>query len=339
MKRVALALNFKEGYIYRMKEDLVTRRQVILSKIARVGWSVVRAVLVIGICFIILQPWISKFCISIMDEQDIYDITVRYVPKHFTFNNYKMAWGGMEYPKSFFNSLKLSLMCGILQLLSCTVIAYGFARFNFPFKNFIFALVILTLLVPPQTIMIPLFLHFRFFDIFGIISSIKGDSISLLDSYWPFILMSMTGMGLRNGLYIYVLRQHFRGMPKDLEDAAYVDGSGFFRTFLTIMLPSAVPMMVTVFLFSFVWQWTDTFYTTLFLKQLKVLPSALSSLAQNLSAQYFGAGLGQMNFISPGFYSLINNTGSILVILPLLLVYLFGQKYFVQSIERSGLVG
>lgn len=321
------------------KMRLFWHRNLNLAKWSARGWALVRAVLVIGISFIILYPLIVKFSVSIMDERDLYDITVKYIPKHFTIENYKTAWQFMNYPKAFWNSFSLSMLASVMQLISCTLIAYGFARFNFPLKNLIFGLVIVTLVVPPQTIMIPLFLHFRFFDVFGIIKAITGQKgINLLDSYWPFVLMSLTGSGMKNGLYIYILRQFFRGMPRELEEAAYVDGSSTLRTFATIMLPSAVPMMVTVFLFSFVWQWNDSFYSSLFLQKLLVLPMALSALAQNIN-QYYYWEYGQMANMSPAYASMMNNTGSIMLVVPLFLIYLFAQRYFVESIERSGIVG
>ena len=121
---------------------------------------------------------------------------------------------------------------------------------------------LLTLIVPPQMIMIPLYLSFRYFDPLGLL---PGNGINLLNSYWPFALTSATAMGMRNGLFIYIMRQYFRGMPAELEEAAYVDGAGALRTFFQVMLPSAVPVMVIVFLFSFVWQWNDDFYSTLFM--------------------------------------------------------------------------
>lgn len=308
-------------------------------RIKQVIKSIIHYILVIGICFVIIYPLIVKFSVSIMEEKDLYDITVRYIPKHFTMENYKTVWKYMRYPEAFWNSLKLSLLTSIMQLASCTLIGYGFARFDFPLKKFLFALVIVALVVPPQTIMIPLFLHFRFFDVFGLINKISGKPLNLLDTYWPFVLMSATGMGLKSGLYIYMLRQYFRGAPKELEEAAYVDGASPFRTFFEIMLPGAVPMMVTVFLFSFVWQWTDTFYSSLFLEKLWVLPNALSSLAATISHSYSSAKLGVMVYLSPAYTSMLNNAGSILVIIPLALIYIFAQRYFVESIERSGITG
>ena len=259
-------MDIKSIFRKKSEEDRMHRRHLYYS-MARRSWSIVRGVIIAGICFLILYPTLVKLSVSFMPEQDIYDVTVRYVPKSPTLENYKTVLSAMRYNKAFWNTFKLSTLTSVMQLISCTVIGYGFARFRFKGRGVLFALVILTMIVPPQTLMIPLFLHFRYFDVLGIISAITGQKgINLLESYWPFVLMSLTGMGLKNGLYIYIMRQFFRGMPKELEEAAYVDGAGMLRTFGQIMLPSAVPAMVTVFMFSFVWQWTDTFFSTLFLR-------------------------------------------------------------------------
>lgn len=315
------------------------RRRMSLHTLSSLGWALVRGVIILGICFLIIYPTLVKIALSIMPEKDLYDVTVKYIPKSPTFDNIKTLWDSMKYAKAFLNTFKLSALTSIMQLISCTLIGYGFARFKFKGRGVLFALVILTMVVPPQTLMVPLFLHFRFFDIFGIFSAITGSKgINMLESYWPFTLMSLTGMGLKNGLYIYIIRQFFRGMPKELEEAAYVDGAGMLRTFGQIMLPSAIPAMVTVFLFSFVWQWTDSFYSTLFLQSTRVLSGALSSVAFDITQKiYFETGV--TTNLAPAVSSMYTNTASLLVIAPLILIYLFAQKQFVESIERSGIVG
>ena len=98
-------------------------------------------------------------------------------------------------------------------------------------------------------------------------------------------------------------------------------------------------MMVTVFLFSFVWQWTDTFYTTLYLPSAKVLPTALAALSANVSHAYSSSDFSGMQYLSPGYLSMINNAASVLVILPLAILYLTMQRYFVEGIEHAGITG
>lgn len=300
-------------------------------RLGEYAWKVIRAVIVIGICFIIMRPLFVKISVSFMEERDLYDSSVKYVAKHFTLKNYQLSIEGMKYWSVLLKTFLVSGGVSIIQLFTCLLTAYGFARFRFPFKKLLFGCVILMLIVPPQIIMLPLFMKFRFFSFFG-------KEVNLLDTYYPFFIQAFTCNGIKNGLYIYMLRQFFKGMPRELEEAAFVDGSGKLRTFFTIMLPSAVPMMVTVFLFGFVWQWTDSFYTDLFLNQKLLLSNSLGRLAAEVYNQYESFG-GSMNFISPGFQSMINNTGVILAIFPLIIIYVICQKQFVEGIERSGIVG
>lgn len=320
------------------KEVTGNKKGITLPRVGRFCWSIVRGVIIIGICFTILQPLFTKVSVSFMSERDLLDSSVKYIPKHFTLSNYALAIKGMDYWSSLLKTFLLSGSVAFLQLCSCMLVAYGFARFRFPFKKLLFGCVILMLIVPPQIIMLPLFMHFRFFDVFGIIRLTKGAPISLLDSFWPFVIQAATCTGFKNGLFIYMLRQFFKGMPKELEEAAFVDGCGKLKTFLRIIVPSSVPMMVTIFLFGFVWQWLDSFYTSLYLKGTKVIPVALDSLSASVYKEYSNYG-GSMNFISPGFVSMMNNTGTVLAMIPLVIIYLLAQKYFVEGIERSGIVG
>lgn len=311
-----------------MKSLLRGEKHLVLrNKVNQVAFGLFRAVLILGIAYIILFPVLSKISSSVMAKRDLIDQTVNFIPKHPTTDNYFFAMDVMNFGKTFTNSLFLSFSVALLQLASSTVVGYGLARFDFKGKNIILAAAIFTLIVPPQMMMVPLYLNWRFFNIYGLI---PGRGLNLLGSYWPFILTAVTGTGLRNGLFILVMRQFFMGMPRNLEEAAYVDGAGPIKTFMRIMLPGATPSMVIVFLFGFVWQWNDSFLTTLYLDS-NFLPVALINLNNNL-AQYFG-----MN--DPQYFSLIVNAGSMLMILPLLAMYVVLQRYFVESIERTGLVG
>jgi len=294
------------------------------------AWSFTRTILIAGICFIIIYPLLVKFSSSLMSVEDLFDLTVRWVPKRFDFQsivgNYRIVFDEMNYPRAFLNSTALALLVSLLQMASCTVVGYGFARFQFFGSNILFALVILTLLVPPQMVMIPLFLNFRFFDFFGLLKN----PINLLGTYWPFVLTSITSMGLKNGLFIYIMRQFFKGMPKSLEEAALVDGAGQIRIFFTIMLPGAAPALLIVFLFSFVWQYNDLFLTTLYMRESRTL---LPFMLERLTLVF-----DKMDY-SDEYISVMINTGMIMFIAPLLILYAFLQRYFVESIERTGIVG
>lgn len=287
------------------------------SKIGKILWVVVRFVIIVGLCYVILYPFAVKLLNSIKSYQDFFDPTVRFIPRNPTLDNIKTVLVNMDYSWATLRTAFVSLLCGVLQTSVCALIAYGFARFRFKGNRILFFCVLLTLLLPPQTIMIPLYMKFRFF------LSIK--SLSVIDTLIPMVVLSLTGIGLKNGLYIFMLRQVFRGMPQELEEAAYIDGCGYFRTFYKIILPSAVPMLTTVFLFIFAWQWTDTFYNNLFFVNFKVLTTAIDRIN----------GISTVEI----FQSMYSDTAALLAIIPLAILYVFTQKAFVQSVERSGIVG
>jgi len=310
------------------------------KNIRLIPFKIVRGVLVAGICYLILFPMFVKLTVSFMDERDLYDTTVLYIPRLFTLNNYRMAFSGLNYWVSLRNTTLLAVSTSVLTLIACSLVAYGFARFQFPFKRLLFGCVIFMIVVPPQTIMLSQFMLFRYFNLFGLLTPfLENGHVNMINTFWPFMIMSATVTGLRNGLFVYILRQHFRSIPKELEEAAYIDGAGYLRTFGTIVLPASVPMLTTVFLFSFAWMWTDNYYSAMFFTQPRILSTALGALAPNLWATLDQTGLGQMHFISPGFESIVNNAGTFLMIIPLIVLYLFAQRSFVEGVERSGIVG
>lgn len=272
-----------------------------------------------------------------MEERDMYDVTVTNIPKHLTLYNFQVVFDLMNFREAFVNTFLLSLTVSLLQLVSCTLTAYGFARYKFPGRNILFGLVVLVLVVPPQTISIPMFMNFRYFNPIGFLGSGRS-GINLLDSFWPYVMIAATCMGLKNGLYIYIIRQVFRGMPKELEESAFVDGARHLTIFYRIMMPGAVPIMITTFLFSFVWQWTDSFYASILLKTLVVLPKMLGSLSISVG-RWLGDQLGTEYVIAPALTSQMNNAGTLLMIFPLIIIYIVAQRYFVESVERSGIVG
>jgi multiple sugar transport system permease protein len=184
--------------------------------------------------------------------------------------------------------------------------------------------------------------HFTSFDVMhvmstgtkGIIGSIFG-KVELTNTFWPMIILSLGGIAFKNGLYIYMMRQFFKGVPDELEESAYVDGSGTFRTYVQIILPLSVPMMITIFLFAFSWQWTDQFYSGIFftgssrpwvMPDIVMMPASLEILYARHPVYTL-------------YQNVVNSTAGIMIIAPLVVMYLFCQKYLVQGIERSGLVG
>ena len=288
--------------------------------------SIFRAVFIIGICFMILYPLLTKISMSFMTGTDLYDRTVKVVPKHFTLTNYRDAILFTKFFQKLFSSTMLSFLVGLLQTLSCTAIGYGFARFNFKGRGLIFTLVIICMVVPTQILLTPLYLNFK--------------SLGMVGNLSPFIALALTGVAPRCGLYIFLARQFFRGIPKEIDEAAGIDGAGPYRTFVSIMLKSAVPIMVTIFLFSFVWQWGENSYTTLFYPDLSTLAQQLGSIGYDISSDVYVPGTSEIPLADQiAYQSIIRATSTILVILPLLVLYVFSQKFFIQSVERTGMVG
>lgn len=294
-------------------------------------WVIVRYLLVLGICFIILYPIMLKISIALRDKQDMFDSTVVWLPRNVTLDNITQVMDWLHYWPALTNSFVLSIVTAFLQLISCALAGYGFARLKFPGSGLLFGIVIFTIVIPPQTIMVPMYLHFRFFDVFGLYSLFTGKpGVNLLESFWPFFISSALAMGLKNGLYIFIFRQFFRSLPKELEEAAYVDGAGVGMTFARVMLPNAVPAIATVMLFSFIWQWNDSYFVNLYAPNYMLLSRTLDLLPGIVRPEYVGG---------VSHTSLYLNTGTLLAIVPIFVLYLFAQKYFVESVERTGLVG
>ena len=297
--------------------------------------SVARALLMFGLCFMIIQPILIRFSTGFMVEKDLYDSTVVLVPRHLTLENYKIVFDLTNFPTSMINTLWISLLVSLLQVVSCTFVAYGFARYQFPLKKFWFACVVLLIIVPPTTIQTSLYMNFANFDIFGIFKAITGKPKNLRTSMWPYVMMSLTCMGLKNGLYIYMLRQYFKNVPDSLEEAAFVDGCSTLRTFTQIMLPDAMPTIASCFLFSFVWQWTDLFYSRNFLSSYSVYSVELSSIVTRMS-RYFSADASKAVIVPNGRQQQLIAIGVLICCIPLIILYCFTQKLFVQSLAMTG---
>lgn len=354
--------------------------------VTKVVYWIFRMVLLVGISYIVIYPFLTKIAGSFMAPEDFVDVTVRLIPKNFTLDIYRAIIEELNYWSAFRNTLILSFSCALIQTLICALIGYGFAKFKFKGRNLIFLLVMLTMIIPHQTLQLSMFMRFRYFDVLGIVKLLKGggieifghniknlgtgvasffekinilpdeiklfpyteirrgqtyeaykvvmkvtsDGINLINTYVPMVLLSLGGLAFKNGLYIFLLRQFFRGIPDELEESAYMDGSGTFRTFVQIILPLSVPMLITVFMFAFCWQWTDSFYSNLFFvsSETNLLVKIVNTIPSSLRMDYAGQDL---------YYSAIRNTCGLMIIAPLLVLYAFGQRFLVQGIEQSGL--
>ncbi|MBQ8159993.1 MAG: carbohydrate ABC transporter permease [Clostridia bacterium] len=297
--------------------------------------SIVRGLLLFGLCFMIIQPMLTRLCTSLMEEKDLYDSTIVLLPRNVTLDNFRIVFDLTDFPRSMLNTIWTSFLVSIFQVASSTLVAYGFARYDFPLKRFWFGCVIAIIIIPPQTIATALYMNFASFDVFGIITAIRGSGLNLHGSIVPYVLMSATCMGLKNGLYIYMLRQYFRGIPKSLEEAAFVDGCSTLHTFWRIMLPDAMPTVLSCFLFSFVWQWTDLFYTRNFLSSMSIYSNQLSTIVSRMS-RYFSSNSDVPVIVPVGRQQQLISIGVLICCIPLIILYVFTQRTFVESIAMSG---
>lgn len=319
------------------------REEVSSSEMIRTGkklggflFKLIRLVMLCGITYYILYPILGKCLNAFMSIEDLYDKSVGFIPRHWTVDNILLVMKEIRFPSAVFYSVGLCIVSVVTQVISCTLVGYGFARFEFRGKKILFAAVILVLVIPVEVIITPLYLNYRSFDVFGIIKLITGKSLNLLDSIWPFALGGMTCMGLRCGLYIYLLRQFYRSVPKELEDAAAVDGAGYFATFVRIMLPLGRPLIFVVAILSLVWQWTDSFYPSWFYSSRTVLAVGVANLPMNPAISM--ALMGQME-ADPNLAFMLNGVGTLLLGVPLIAIYAFTHKNLEGGIERSGIVG
>ncbi|HWT27800.1 MAG TPA: carbohydrate ABC transporter permease, partial [Mobilitalea sp.] len=185
------------------ERNRMSNNYLLRKKIGTGFFKFARAIMLFGLCFLILQPLLNKISVSLMMEKDLYDATVINIPRNLTTDNYSLVSSLMNFPRSLLSTLWVSLVIAVIQVASTTLVGYGFARYKFPGKNLLFGAVILSIVIPPQTLLTAIYLNFRYFDFFGIIKALGGKPLNLLNSIWPYVLMSASAMGLKNGLYIY----------------------------------------------------------------------------------------------------------------------------------------
>jgi len=267
-----------------------------------------------------------------MDQRDLFDRMVKFIPNNFRLSNYPELIGYIDYWPALGNTVLVSSIVGLLQTFSTVAVGYGFAKFRFKGSGILFTCVIITMIVPPLIIITPLYLNFRSFDLFGLLPS--G---SFIGNIVPFIVLSLTAVAPRCALYIFLTRQFFRGIPKEIEEAAAIDGAGVFRTYWSIMLQSARSIMVTIFLFAFVWQYNDITFTGMMYSGLNSVSKKLYLLGYTFSAAISMDASGTAGNL--GYMSIMQATGTLMHMLPLIVIYIFLQKQFTQSVERTGLVG
>lgn len=281
-----------------------------------------RFFIIFGLAFIILYPVIYMFSCSFRDSIDMNDPSVMWIPKHFTFDVIAETAKVMELPETLLNTFLLNIGCSVVQVMACAFTGYGFARFDFFGRKFFFGIVIMMIIVPPQIISLPLYSNFV--------------HLGLINSKLSMYLPALMGNGIRSGFMIFIFCQFFKGLPKEIEDSAYIDGCGRFRAFLSIMLPNAKSALLTVFLFSIVFYWNDYYISSLFFTDNQTVALMVKNLDSRLSVKLFNSSAVKA---SPREQIVWLEAGCLISVSPMLIMYTFLQRYFIEGIERSGIVG
>ena len=282
--------------------------------------------LLICIGFIYLNPILQMLSKSFMNLDDLLDSSINWIPSKFILSNYAQAAKSMDFWASLGKSIILAGVPTLCNLISCAIIGYGLARFEFPFKKVVLAVIVFTFILPSQVTMIPTYALYS--------------QIGILGTILPFVVPPLLGMGINAPIFILIFWQFFRQVPKVLIEAAQIDGAGYFKSFFRISLPSATPAFITVGLFSFVWYWNESYLTEMYVSGVMTksgwtsLVIQLDNFASNYNSYATTAASG-----ATSINEAINMSGTMLSILPLLLMYFILQRYFVESIDKTGITG
>lgn len=315
-------------------------KNVLKNKTKGVGVSVLRMLFLLAFEFVLLYPVIFMISNSFKVTSDTLNPAVKWFSLSPTTYGYKVAWMAFDY----WNGLKITVLFGIvsglIEVVTCAVYAYGLSRFELRFKKIWMFLLIVTILIPDVMLIIPRILNFRYMDVFGILGlfyKLTGVDlrVNITDTVWTFYLPSLFGVGLKGGLFIYIYMQFFKGLPKELEEAAWIDGAGPVQTFIRIIIPSSGVVILTVFIFSFIWHWNDWLLATMYTENNHTLAFTLRNISGYIgqlwssmkisadSSAYYGAPLA----------------ACLMFIAPPTLLYVILQRHFIESVDRVGIVG
>ncbi len=261
-------------------------------------------ILILGGISMIL-PFIYMFCLSLMSDKQIFSSTVNFIPSPVTGENYKYVIENADIFRYFYNSMFVAIATTIGQVIISAAAGYGFARFKFKYKEILFVLILVSMMIPPQVNIVPLFFIMKQFN--------------WIDTYWALIVP-----GLFGGFGVFMMRQWFKAMPEDMEASAKLDGCGNFEVFYRIALPMALPALVTLGIFTFITTWNSFMWPLIVTgsDSLRTLPLALANFK--------------------GSFREITDWGALTAFsticsLPVIGVFLLGRKYFINDILNGGL--
>mgnify|MGYP002409506330 CR=1 FL=1 len=264
--------------------------------------------LLIAVGIIMVFPILWMLLSSFKPNEEIFS-NVGLWPSTFNFNSYMQGWvghGQYTFGHFFMNSFRLVIPTVLFTLLSSSIVAYGFARFNFPFKKLLFSIMISTLILPNAVLVIPRYLLFR--------------RLNWLDTYYTFTIPALFGC---TPFFIYMFVQFFRNIPLELDESARIDGCNSFMIFIKIMVPLCRPAFISAAVFQMVWTWEDFFNSLIYITSTENFTVSLAlRMAMDTSESANWSGILAM---------------AVLSMVPCVIVFFSSQKYFVEGISSSGM--
>lgn len=310
----------KDGRYYR---DMLTKsKYIILGREVNQGllFKAFLYVIFIATSYIYLNPILTMIANMFMSLSDLIDPTITWIPSRLYFGHIEYALSMLNYSTSFWISMIVSLSTSVFHVLSTGIAGYAMARLEFPFKKLVFGLLILAFVIPPQITVLP--------------TIIAYNNLGFNNHFITLIIPSILGFGVKGALFVIIFRQFFSTLPKELEEAARIDGASAIKFYFKVMLPLSKSAMIVVFLFSFVWTWNDTYYPQMFLADADLMPLASETLQLDRVISSFV----ETQQITGNEAAAITMAASFLVILPPLVIFLVFQRHFVEGVERTGLV-
>jgi multiple sugar transport system permease protein len=302
-------------------------RMLLLGKEADRGllFKIFIYLVLIDTAYIYLRPIFYLVTKMITSPGDASNPAVTWIPTAIYLEHLKGAWTGLNYMKSFMVSFGMAGVSALLTIVFCSVAGYAFARLQFPFKRTLFVLLLFAFILPQQITIMPMMIFYT--------------QQGMYNTIWPVLLPALFGHGLKGALFVIIFRQFFSTLPRELEEAAKMDGASVFRVYYRVMLPLAKPALLVVFLFSFVWTWNDAYLPSMYMPKPDFpphIPLSMGVEALNAYIEYLQQNPPPgTNIVYP---EPIRMAAFFLVIMPPLLLYAIAQRWFVEGVERTGLV-
>lgn len=315
----------KTGFLYTNKKVKKIKKAVLGKNFSDGILAKIFVYTILGVMsFAFLYPFVYMLLKSIQSPDDVLNPAVGLLPTSFFVDNWAKAFKVLGFWKALGTSVLYAGVPTILQVVSCALVGYGLAKFKFPCKTLVFVLVIVSFIIPPQILMIPTYVMYT--------------QMNLLGSILTFALPAALGQGLKSTIFIMLYYQFFAMLPRELDEAAEIDGAGKIKIFFKVAIPLSVPMFIVAFIFSFVWYWNETYLTALYMPKVQTLPMQLANFADSFRSAFGDAAQGGSSY-QDSLNEAIYMAGTLISLVPLLLMYFILQKWFVEGIDKAGLTG